>query len=198
MTFTLAPRPTSNHPIHTRLRFGFVALFLSDTERYYGIGATKSKAIVDASEYVDDALALDVIPSTARFAMAAAAESEMLPASDWHVFTDTDGMRVVDLRDTIDVQRLSVYQAIFAGVAARYALYATQNVCVFDLRVDWTPGEQVAVSRYEFPYRGTWSSRVAFQTTVDIALDTVESITRRLVMGGDYAVSDFGSTNPEA
>jgi hypothetical protein len=96
MTFTLAPRPMT-----TPALFGFVALDLANDEIYFGIGATKSKAIVDASNYVDEALALDVIPSTARFAMAAAAESEMLPASDWHVYTDTDGQRVIDLRDSL-------------------------------------------------------------------------------------------------
>jgi len=93
MTFTLAPRPMTATPA----LFGFVALDLSDTERYYGVGATKSQAIIDAFYYVDDCLALDVLPTTVRFAMAAAAEGDMMPASAWHVIR-IDGRQIADLR----------------------------------------------------------------------------------------------------
>jgi len=93
MTFTLAPRPMTATPA----LFGFVALDLSDTERYYGVGVTKSQAIIDAFYYVDDCLALDVLPTTVRFAMAAAAEGDMMPASMWHI-TTINGARVADLR----------------------------------------------------------------------------------------------------
>jgi hypothetical protein len=93
MTFTLAPRPMTATPA----LFGFVALDLSDTERYFGIGETKSYAVYSAMSYHNDCLALDVLPTTVRFAMAAAAEGDMMPASAWHV-TRIDGRQIADLR----------------------------------------------------------------------------------------------------
>jgi hypothetical protein len=93
MTFTLAPRPMSTTPA----LFGFVALDLSDTERYYGVCATPDAARDNAAQYLDDASDLDVLPATVTFFEAACEDSDMLPASDWHV-TRVNGRQVVDLR----------------------------------------------------------------------------------------------------
>jgi len=102
MTFTLAPRPMSTTPA----LFGFVALSLDNDEIYFGIGATPDAARADAAQYLDYASDLDILPTTARFAMAAGAESEMLPRSDWHVVKHA-GVAMIDLRDTLE--------AVYAG-----------------------------------------------------------------------------------
>jgi hypothetical protein len=93
MTFTLAPRPMTATPA----LFGFVALDLSDTERYYGIGETKSYAVYSAMPYHNNVTTLNVIPTTARFLAAAAEYIDMMPASMWHI-TTINGARVADLR----------------------------------------------------------------------------------------------------
>ena len=93
MTFTLAPRPMSTTPA----LFGFVALDLDESDRYFGLGESATDARADAFPYCDDLSALDVIPTTARFLAAAAEYGDVMPASTWQVLR-VDGRWIADLR----------------------------------------------------------------------------------------------------
>jgi hypothetical protein len=201
MTFTLAPRPMTATPA----LFGFVALDLYDGERYFGLGETALDARADAFPYTDDLDSLNVIRTSARFLMAAASESEMLPASEWHVVIAEDGARYADLRDTTGLKgALDVFNAIASAVQPIIehrragAATANQSARIFEIRVDWSAAEGLTVTDYPHPYRGTWSNRVAFQVTCDALLDSTGSIARRLVMGGDHSTGVYGTATDEA